>query len=111
MKFEGKEPCPSCPYRRDAKLEHWHRAEFQRLLHTEEDVLGTLYACHCTRKDPSVCVGWLLDQRRRGYPSIMLRLVLVQDDEALRWAEDASDGGHDLYDSVVEMCEANGVTR
>lgn len=114
MKFDKKSPCESCPYRRDARQEFWHPAEFVGLLANDADpVMGKMYACHEGKKlaheDRSMCAGWLLDQKRRGLPSIQLRLLLTQSEEARAMLEEVNADGLDLYDSIEEMCEANGV--
>ena len=114
MKSDLREPCKSCPYRMDSPLLLWHRSEFQNLLANDADPLrGGQFACHQHReRDPgerSYCVGWLLDQRRRYEPSIQHRLSL-REAPALRQAMgEISDGGHELYPSIEEMCAANGV--
>lgn len=109
MKWDTREPCGSCPYRRDAKLGLWHPDEFDNLVSTERSQMGSLFGCHATRKlaDPSVCAGWLIMQRENGVPSIVLRLNLMRSQEAVDCMEAVSSGGHELYDSVDEMVEAN----
>lgn len=115
MKFDTPKPCTSCPYRRDAELGFWHPSEFQKLLEQDADELnGNLFACHGTRKleEQSICAGWFLDQQRRGYPSIRLRLVLAKNKEALKYEKQVNADGLVLYDSIKEMCLANiGVPR
>lgn len=54
-----------------------------------------------------MCLGWLLDQKNRGVPSISLRLKLVSDDAALKAFEAVNDGGEEMYESAEEMCEIN----
>jgi len=110
VKWDTRKPCGSCPYRKDAPLRLWHPSEFENLLENDEDTLrGHLFACHATKKAPeqSVCAGWLLDQDRRGLPSIQLRLVLNRSAEARQALEQVSDGGHRLYGSILEMVAAN----
>lgn len=110
MKWDTKQPCESCPYRRDAKLEFWHPDHFKKLLQDDRNpVTGPIYGCHATRKRevPSVCAGWLLNQKSRREPSIQLRLALMRHDEAVKLYEEISAGGLDLYDSIEEMVEAN----
>lgn len=103
-------PCPSCPYRRDARPEFWHPTEFVRLLANDANSLeGGIYHCHQGRKLPPE--GWLLDQKKRGLPSIKLRLLLLTNPESCELLETVHDGGLSLYDSIEEMCEANGVDR
>jgi len=110
MKYDVREPCASCPYRTDARPEFWHPAEFVRLLDTERSQLGVVYGCHEYRKRPNearVCIGWLLNQRDRGCPSIMLRLALR--DPAAAACLNEAHSPVPLYDSVEEMCSVNGV--
>jgi uncharacterized protein DUF6283 len=116
MRSDLREPCKSCPYRRDAPLGLWHRSEFENLLaHDANELHGAMFGCHKDRERPPeerrFCVGWLLDQKRRGLPSIQLRLQLrVGGDEALaRALDEITDGGNELYPSVRAMCLANGV--
>lgn len=116
MNTTAREPCKSCPYRRDAKLEHWHPSEFENLLAQDANpISGSPFACHQDRKiaphDRGVCVGWLLDQRERGAPSIKLRLGLMRDAGLRAQFEEArAPEGVELYESIEEMCLANGVT-
>ena len=110
MKWDTKSPCGSCPYRKDAPLGLWHPAEFDNLLKQDgNEMQGAAFGCHATIKaeNPSVCAGWLLDQKKRGIPSIQLRLHLMQNSEALQCLEEVNSGGHELYDSIREMVEAN----
>jgi hypothetical protein len=106
-------PCTTCPYRRDALIGHWSPDEFVDLLKSERSQFGTVYACHGHIELPpakrGMCAGWLLDQRRRRYPSIKLRMLLSSSDQALSAAKAVTEGGCELYDSVEEMCAANGV--
>lgn len=109
--FDKREPCSSCPYRTDAPLELWSAEEFEGLLQSERDGMGTLYGCHefnKRRDQAQVCIGWLISQRERNVPSIALRLKLIQNPEACACIKEAS-SPVPLYESVEEMCEANGV--
>ena len=108
MKWSTRTPCKSCPYRRDAPLGFWAWDEFVNLEFQDSDpVNGHTFGCHGTKSDPDVCAGWLLDQKRRGLPSIQLRLHLMTNEEARECLEQVNDGGHVLYDSIAEMIEAN----
>jgi len=111
LKFDKREPCASCPYRTDAPLELWHREEFEKLLAAERTQWGTQYGCHEFRKrrdEAQVCIGWLISQRERNVPSIALRLTLIRSEEAQRCIKEASSPAP-LYETIEEMCEANGV--
>jgi len=73
---------------------------------------GRTFGCHGEiKKDPKergVCVGWLLDQRERDVPSIMLRMQLNQSEELREQFEKSRPPrGVKLYESIAEMCEAN----
>lgn len=115
MKWDNREPCKSCPYRKDVPVETWHRTEFQNLLAMDSDPMyGGTFGCHKHRNEPKeerrLCVGWFLDQQARNMPSIQLRLLgMTGGDEAMVFSREASDGGHELYTSIQEMCEANDV--
>lgn len=111
MKWDTREPCESCPYRKDAKREFWHPDHFKQLL--EDDAaaygMGAMYGCHATRKreEPSICAGWLINQIRRDFPSNMLRVHLIRRDDANQCVLQVTDGGHELYRSIEAMIEAN----
>lgn len=110
MKWDTREPCGSCPYRKDAPLGLWHPSEFDRLVATDQSQVGSLFGCHATikKEHPSVCAGWLLDQRERGIPSLMLRVALMRErKEAGGCLEQVSSGGHPLYKSIAAMVAAN----
>ncbi len=112
LKWDTESPCESCPYRKDAQLELWHSSEFENLLeHDRNEMDGNLFACHGTKnqEQQGVCAGWLLNQQRRGLPAIQLRLALMRSEEAQALLEKVNDGGHELYNSIAEMCAANRV--
>jgi len=45
-------------------------------------------------------------------PCIALRLAgMTGGPEAIAFRDEAHDGGHELYESVEEMCEANGAEQ
>lgn len=111
LRFDKREPCASCPYRIDAPLELWSPVEFEGLLASERSQLGKLYGCHefnKRRDEAQICIGWLLNQRERNIPSIVLRMKLITSAEARACTEEAS-SPVPLYESVEAMCEANGV--
>jgi len=111
-------PCENCPYRMDAPRRHWDRAEFEGVLRHEADIeagvgFGAVYSCHkhgvLPEAERGMCAGWLLDQRKRGLPSIALRLALISERGAGEALEAVSDGGHPMFRTVKAMCRANGV--
>ncbi len=112
LRFDQREPCKSCPYRTDAPLELWSPEAFEKLLQLDKTQMGTIYGCHKARHQPTegsqVCIGWLINQRERGIPSIAFRLKLMSDTAAVGCLNEAS-SPVPLYESIEEMCEANGV--
>jgi len=111
MHWDTREPCAKCPYRKDAPIGLWDPEEFLNLVRNDADPIeGRVFGCHGTAKKPegpSICGGWLLDQKRRGLPSIQLRLDLISSNKAYECLEQITDGGHALYKSIDEMCLAN----
>lgn len=101
-------PCDTCPYRRSTPLGIWSKAEYENLQRQDADEMGgACFGCH---KDPSgktSCRGWLADQKRRGVPSIQLRLSLLTNVDTIAAFEAVDDTDPDLYDSISEMVEAN----
>lgn len=114
MGWSTREPCLSCPYRKDAPAGLWHKDEFKNLLVQDaNEMSGAIFGCHKYRNHPEkvqVCGGWLLDQKRRGCPSIQLRLTIITNEEASVALREITDGGHKLYPSIAAMCRANGVS-
>lgn len=108
--FEKREPCKSCPYRTDAPIGLWSEEEFVDLLANDRTQMGTLYGCHEYRKrkhEAQVCVGWLINQRERNVPSMMLRITLMSNKQALACYNEAN-SPVPLH-SLEEMCAENGV--
>jgi Family of unknown function (DUF6283) len=111
MRWEIESPCKSCPYRKDSPLALWDNYEFENLLRQDADPLhGAMFGCHATRHRPqgeqTPCAGWLLDQKRRGVPSIQLRIALFKED-ALKCFESVHSGGHKLFRTIQSMSRAN----
>jgi uncharacterized protein DUF6283 len=111
-----REPCKSCPYRLDAPAGLWHRTEFENLLAHDADPLhGAMFDCHMGRgqspEQRQFCVGWLLDQKRRGEPSIQLRLRMRRDPALCEAMHLITDGGHPMYESIEAMAADNGAFR
>lgn len=109
---EMTSPCSSCPYRRDAPLAMWSKYEFDNLrMQDGFEFGGAGFDCHGEVAKPQsergACIGWLLDQRRRNVPSISLRLRLMTNPQLSAQFKSISSGGHALYNSIAEMCEAN----
>jgi hypothetical protein len=102
--FKGTTPCNSCPYRMDAPLQLWDKAEFEDLLASEKDYIGKLYQCH--KNNGTVCRGWLIDQDNRRLPSIALRMQLSKENITREYL-DKLHCKAPLYGSIEEMVKAN----
>lgn len=98
------QPCNNCPYRTDAPLRHWDISEYEKLLAMENDYMGSVYGCH--KNNGTVCVGWLMKQDERRFPSIMLRISLSHNNVTREYL-DSLHSPAPLYDSVEDMIEAN----
>lgn len=111
MNTDRRSPCVSCPYRKDARLAFWHAEHFKKLLSDDKEMFGPLYQCHEDGKKPNeergLCVGWMLDQRRRNVPALLLRLKLMDDPALATQLEAVTDGGASLFPTVERMCLAN----
>lgn len=107
------EPCATCPYRRSVQLALWSIREYEKLEEHDRDIIyGACFGCHGDAKlDPSKrrpCVGWLLDQKRRGIPSLQLRIKLMRNNVFADYFDKLKDlGKRVLYRSIGEMFEAN----
>lgn len=111
-------PCTKCPYRKDAPLELWSQEEFRNVLEQDRAMIGHVFGCHkhINRKRAGevtpLCAGWVLDQIKRDFPSISLRLLIAKSDNPQRSFDNlktVSSVGLDMYETIEEMCEANGV--
>lgn len=112
MKWDIREPCKSCPYRKDVPLATWHPEEFRKLRAAAEDeLMGGVFGCHKYRHRPQeehrICAGYMITQRENGVPSIQLRLQLLQSEQAVACLNEVHDGGHALYETIEEMCDDN----
>ena len=111
--YDRREPCANCPFRKDAKLAYWHPAEYLmlgRIERTEGELGDKTFGCHkdkaLPREDVEVCIGWLLHQRKRGVPSVSLRIQLATIPELLTQFEESEPGG-ELYESISELVRVN----
>jgi hypothetical protein len=106
------EPCATCPYRKSAPRALWHRSEFENLAQQDaNEFSGHTFGCHSDKKKPEqeFCVGWLLDQLRRGVPSIQLRFSLMKRPKVVNNLDALEDNLDAYYESIAAMCRANGV--
>ena len=98
--------CGTCPYRRSTPLGVWDKTEYDNLREQDGQQFGKTFGCHLN--DDSVCRGWVADQKRRGVPSISLRMQLATNHKGIGELFQAIDeDDSDLYSSIDEMCEAN----
>lgn len=102
---DQREPCAKCPYRKDAPLAFWHPDHFVKLAEDDTKDFGPVYGCH--NQNGNVCIGWALDQRRRGLPCFSLRVAMMRDDGLAKQVEEATDGGHEMFKSIKAMVSAN----
>lgn len=104
-------PCDSCPYRKSVRLAFWSIIEYRKLERADANPMGAMFNCHGEAKKPAgerrFCAGWLLDQRRRGVPSLMLRIKLSMDEALAEHFDKLKDMPRRLYRSIGDMFEAN----
>lgn len=98
------QPCGNCPYRTDAPLQHWDKSEYEKLLATENDYMGSVYGCH--KNNGNVCIGWLMKQDENRFPSIMLRISLSKNNITREYL-DKLNSPSPLYKTVKDMIVAN----
>lgn len=102
--FYCTKPCGSCPYRMDTPVQHWAKEEFEGVMENEASMIGKVYSCH--KSNGSVCVGWLIDQVARDFPSIALRVSLRIHNVSREYL-DKLKSPVALYASVRAMVRAN----
>lgn len=103
--FKGTSPCVKCPYRKDAPLQMWDKVEFEQLLKNDADPMnGKVYSCH--KKNGTVCKGWLINQDKRFFPSINLRLLFVRRNITREYL-DKLKSSKPMFKTIEEMCYAN----
>lgn len=102
-------PCDTCPYRRSTPVGIWDPAEYENLQRQDADPFGSTFGCHkdAGKERPAVCRGWLADQKRRGVPSMRLRLQLARDPALQEQFEAVDENDPDLYSSIAEMSLTN----
>lgn len=104
LEFKSNSPCNNCPYRKDAPLKLWHKSEYEKLERSESDNWGCVYGCH--KNNGSVCVGWLMNQERRNFPSLALRLKMIKQNITKEFL-DSLHCVSEMYASVKDMIQAN----
>lgn len=115
-KYERREPCGNCPFRKDAPLAYWDPREYLMLAENERiegDIMqAESFGCHKDRQvapeDRQPCVGWLIHQREHGVPNLRLRHRLITSEQAAaQFTEARLPEGVELYDSINELVESN----
>lgn len=101
---DQREPCAKCPHRKDAPLGLWHPDHFTELLDNDTRDFGPAYGCH--NQNGNLCIGWVLDQRKRHLPCLTLRIAMFEEGVA-KQVEEAHDGGHAMFESIAAMAVAN----
>lgn len=104
MTYCKKSPCRSCPYRKDVKLAHWSIEEYKDLIKNENSDLGAIYGCH--KKDGKICTGWIMNQDKNRFPSILLRLSLSRNNITREFL-DKLKCRVAMYNTTLEMAKAN----
>lgn len=98
-----REPCPTCPWRKDAVGEFPAEA-FRHSANTAYDMASKMFSCHESGVEkPATCAGFLL---RNSENNLGARLMAARGDLD---REQLCDGGHELFDSYRDMAVANGV--
>lgn len=97
-------PCNNCPYRVDAPLQFWHKEEFIKLLAQDKEQFGATYGCH--KNNGTACIGWLMNQDKRNFPNINLRLLLSKHNVTREYLDKLSCDG-EMFETIQEMAETN----
>jgi hypothetical protein len=101
MRVHRREPCPQCPWRKDA-VGVFPAEAFKHSASTAYDMALNTFACHDSgSKAPADCAGFLL---RGADHNLAIRLA-----HSKGKLGEVSDGGHELFDSYAAMAIANGV--
>jgi hypothetical protein len=108
----GKDPCDSCPYRRDTPPGVWDRSEYEKLPtwdtdgnltheQTLEQISSGIFLCHQfdpNAKQPTLCRGWLeVHQNNLAVRMVMFRTDFRGHNEPTKIP---------LYQSGAEACKA-----
>lgn len=111
MSKQLTKPCETCPYRRDVPAAFWSEVEFQKVLAGEASFFGAVFACHkqiaLDDGRQALCAGFVLDQKKRGVPSIALRVMLRKPDVAEMFDKVEPPDGVEMFDDAIEMCRVN----
>lgn len=102
--FECKTPCGNCPYRKDSEIGYWSILEFQNVLEAETKLIPPVFLCH--KNNGSICIGYLMNQKNRDFPSNGLRLSMRKHGVDRNYL-DSLFCKSEMYETVEEMCEVN----
>lgn len=73
-----RNPCQSCPYRKDVPSGVWHPDEYVKLLEYDKDTAEqplAVFMCHSGDAEHTLCRGWL---ECHGDQLLSLRLALIR---------------------------------
>ena len=106
-----KEPCPSCPYRKDVPSGVWDRSEYEKLPKydlgtTEQFLAGAIGVFYCHQQNGCVCRGWIdcHGNQGDGCELISLRISKLIDHEQVKIA--IEEGPQvPIFESGREACE------
>lgn len=98
-----KEPCPRCPWRKDAPIGAFPAQAYRDSAHTTYDQGDAMFGCHTTvRTTPLTCAGYLL---AGASDNLTVRMAIALG----RLDIDAVRSPVELYASFSAMAIANGV--
>lgn len=97
------DPCPRCPWRKDAPIGAFPAQAFRDSAHTTYDMAENMFGCHGTAQTtPLTCAGFLL---RGASDNLTVRLAL----RSGRIDLDTVSSPVELYADYREMAIVNGV--
>lgn len=98
-----REPCPDCPWRKDA-VGVFPAEAFRHSANTAHDMSDHKFGCHASgSKKPATCAGFLLNGADHN---MAVRISMAKGEIDM---SQVHDGGNNLFEDYVEMAIANGV--
>lgn len=104
LKFQCTSPCNNCPYRKDAPLQLWDKHEFVKLLAGDKKPFTGVYNCH--KNNGSICIGYLMNQEKRGFPNLNLRMVFMRNGVDRKYL-DKLKCKSEMFNTIEEMASVN----
>lgn len=97
------QPCPECPWRKDAPIGAFPEEAFIHSANTAEDMSMNKFGCHMAgTENNKTCAGFLL---KGAEHNLAVRMALINEEIDLKKIKTDVD----LYEDYVEMAIANGV--